>query len=149
MKETNKNLSNYKLSHVGIVVKDLNKTVKALEALGIGPFEKSLPPEGAEGLYFRGKLMDSKFQSVRTRIGNLELEIFEPDALPSPQKEFLDETGGGLHHLGFTVEDVEKEVNKLAEKGAEVTLTGKRHGELAAAYLDLKTDNIFIELMNF
>ncbi len=66
MQEPNQNLSGYQLSHVGIVVKDLEQTVKTLEALGIGPFEKRTPPEGAEGLYFRGKPMASKIpESLR------------------------------------------------------------------------------------
>jgi len=137
------------LCDIGVVVNDLDKTVKRLEALGIGPFKPARPPEGAEGLYYRGKPLVSKFRGLVARLGNVEMEIFEPGGKPNPWEEFLETKGEGIHHVGFHVDDVEKEVNRLTGQGAEVTLTGMINGKLAAAYVDLKVANILIELMSF
>ena len=137
------------LCDIGIVVKDLDKTVKRLETLGIGPFRPAQPPPGAEGMYYRGQPLVSSFRGLVTHLGTVEIEIFEPQGKPNPWEEFLDIKGEGIHHIGFRVSDVAKEVNRLTAQGAEVTLTGKIDGKLAAAYVDLKVANIIIELMSF
>jgi len=134
-----------KMWQVAVVVKDSNKTIKRLEELGIGPFVSATIPPGVE-LFFRGKPLISNFKILLAQMGNMELEIFEPDDKPSPYKEFLDKKGEGIHHIGFKVDDVEKEMEKLTGQGAEVILTGKKRGKLEAAYLDLKVGDIIVEL---
>jgi len=138
-----------RLCDIGIVVKDLDKTVTRLEALGIGPFMPVKPPPGAEGMYYRGKPLVSNFQGLVAHLGSIEVEIFKPTGKPNPWEDFIDAKGEGIHHIGFHVSDVEKEVNRLTARGAEVTLTGTILGKLAAAYVDLKVANIIIELMSF
>jgi methylmalonyl-CoA/ethylmalonyl-CoA epimerase len=135
------------LFQVAIVVRDMDKTVKRLESLGIGPFTYTPAPAGAEGLFFRGKPLTSNYQVLFAQLGDLELEIFQPDDKPSPWKEFLDTKGEGIHHLAFKVNDVEKEVDKLIKAGAEVILSGNLRGKLGMAYLDLKVGDIFVELV--
>jgi catechol 2,3-dioxygenase-like lactoylglutathione lyase family enzyme len=142
-------LTSSRLCDIGIVAKDLDKTVKRLQALGIGPFMLAKPPLGAEGMYYRGKPLVSSFQGLVTHLGSVEIEIFEPAGKPNPWEELIVTRGEGIHHVGFHVNDVEKEVKRLTDKGAEVTLTGTIHGKLAAAYVDLKVANIVIELMSF
>jgi methylmalonyl-CoA/ethylmalonyl-CoA epimerase len=137
------------LCDVAVVVRDINKTVKRLEALGLGPFKEVPPPPGAEGMFFRGKLLVANDRALAAYIGNLKLEIIQPGNEPSPWKEFLDKHGEGIHHLGFLVSDVEKEVNQLVNQGAEVILTGNISGKLGAAYVDPKAGNIIIELMSY
>jgi methylmalonyl-CoA/ethylmalonyl-CoA epimerase len=142
-------LTFYRICDIGIVVQDLDKTVKRLEALGIGPFVPARPLRGAEGLCYRSKPLVSNFRGLVAHLGNVELEIFEPNSKPNPWEEFFVTKGEGIHHIGFHVSDVEKEVNRLTAQGAEVTLTGTVNGKLAAAYIDLKVANIIIELMSF
>ena len=130
---------------VAAVVSDMDKTVKRLESLGIGPFTNTTIPPDAE-MFFRGKPLTQNFKLLITQIGNLELELFEPDDKPSPYKEFLDKNGEGFHHIGYKVNDVEEEVNRLTSQGAEVVITGKRRGKLDAAYVDLRVGGIIVEL---
>jgi methylmalonyl-CoA/ethylmalonyl-CoA epimerase len=139
----------FNLDHVAIVVRDIDKTIKCLETMGIGPFYKAEAPPGASGLFFRGQPLGWNFREYKAKIGDLEVEIFEPDDKPSPWKEFLDTKGEGIHHLGFYTEDVEKSANKLADQGAELILTGKIGGKLASSYFDLKVGNIFVHLVGF
>ena len=48
-------LTSSSLCDIGVVVKDLDKTIKRLEDYGFGPFNPAKPPEGVEGLCYRGK----------------------------------------------------------------------------------------------
>jgi methylmalonyl-CoA/ethylmalonyl-CoA epimerase len=137
------------LCDIGIVVKDLDKTVTRLEALGIGPFVPAQAPPGAEGLFYRGQPLTAKFRGLVAHLGAIELEIFEPQENPNPWEDFMATKGEGIHHIGFHVDDIEKEVNRLTDQGAEVIMTGKINGQLAAAYIDLKAGGLIIELMNY
>ncbi len=134
------------LYHVAVVVRDIDKTVKRLEAMGIGPFRAGEAPPGAEGMFYRGKPLAMDFKELIAKLGDIELELFQPGEKPSPWKEFLETRGEGLHHLGFRVDDVEKEIDRLTKQGAEVTLTAKAYGKIAGAYLDLKAGGIIVEL---
>jgi methylmalonyl-CoA/ethylmalonyl-CoA epimerase len=137
------------LRHIEIVVRDLEKTVKRFESLGIGPFKLGQAPDGAEGLVFRGKPLDTINKCVGTTLGGIDFEISEAGNAPSPWKEFLDTKGEGIYHLAFKVDDVEKEVNRLTSQGAEVLVTGKIRGKMGMAYVDIKAGNILIELISF
>ena len=75
-----------------------------------------------------------------------KLELFEPGEAESPWKEFLDSKDEGFHHIGFLVDDIEKAVDNLTAKGAEIILSVKIHGRLEAFYLDLGVGDIIIEL---
>ena len=132
-----------------VVVKDLEKTARRMETLGIGQVVHGQPPEGAEGLFYRGKPFDSNFKALIMRIGNLSLEFIQPDNKPNPWSDFLKARGEGIHHIGFQVKDVEKEVNRLTSLGAEVPFYGKINGKIGAAYIDLKVANLFLELTSF
>jgi hypothetical protein len=142
-------LATARLWDAAVVVNDLDKTVKRLETLGIGQPVTYGPPEGAEGLFYQGKPLESNMKVHLTRIGNMQIEFNQPDDKPNPWKDFLKKHGEGFHHLGFQVADVEKEVNRLTALGAEVPFYGKVKGKTGAAYIDLKIANLFIELTSF
>ena len=41
------------------------------------------------------------------------------------QKEYLEEKGEGISHLGFHVDDLDEEVKKMLDKGFKITSQGK------------------------
>ena len=120
-----------------------------MEALGIGPFIQGRPPSGAEGLYYHGKPLESNYQARIVRVGNMQLEIIQPDDKPNPWTEYLNTQGEGIHHIGFQIDDVEQAVSRLTGLGAEVPFFGKINGKVGAAYVDLKIANLFFELTSF
>jgi methylmalonyl-CoA/ethylmalonyl-CoA epimerase len=142
-------LTNGKLCDIGIVARDMNQTVKRLEALGIGPFLAPKPDPGTEGMSFRGQPLKGDFRAIIAQAGEANIELFEVHTKPSPWDEIIARRGEGIHHLGFRIADVEKEANRLAARGAEVVLTCMGRGKLEAAYLDLKVANIVIELIGY
>jgi len=139
-----------RLWDTAVLVKDLDKTIKRIKELGIGEIiEGGGPPEGAEGLFYKGKPLQGNMKACIVRIGNMSLEFIQPDDGPNPWSEFLKKKGEGIHHIGFQVKDVEKEINRLTGLGAEVPFYGKINGKIGAAYVDLKIANLVIELTSF
>ena len=135
-----------KVIQVGIVVKDVEKTVKRLTSLGIGPFEPMvLPPERQE--WFRDKRMYADFKIFGARIGDIQIELIQPISGDSPHKEFLETKGEGIQHIACAVEDVEKEVQKLTKEGATTLLRAKFPGGRGVAYMDLDAGGLIVELI--
>jgi methylmalonyl-CoA/ethylmalonyl-CoA epimerase len=137
-----------RLVHIGVVVRDMNKTIDRLNALGIGPFKpRILPPDAQEK--YRGKpFIPSKRVAIQiTQIGNMELELIQPIDGESPHQEFLDEKGEGIQHLGFIVDNLEEDVNCLTAEGSNVLLTSQFKGGGGVAYLDLDVAGLIVELV--
>ena len=131
---------------VGIVVRDVEKTVERLTSLGIGPFTvKSLPMEREE--WFRGEPMYADFKIYAAMIGDVEIELIQPLSGESPHKEFLETKGEGIQHIACAVADVPKTVEELTKLGASEMLRARFRGAGEVAYLDLGVSNIIVELM--
>ena len=79
----------------------------------------------------------------------MQIEIIQPDDKPNPWREFLDTRGEGIHHIGFQVDDVEGEVERMKSHGAEVSFIGKQNGQTGAAYVEMNVANLVIELTSF
>jgi len=120
---------------VAIVVKNIDETVKFYtEVFGIGPFEireVNFPHAtyyGQKGGY-RGKRAYAK-------LGPVTLELVELIDGKTVHETFLKEKGEGLHHIGFTVKDLQK-CEKEAEKlGLKVVQSMKREDGSGFIYLD-------------
>jgi len=137
-----------RLIHIGVVVRDMDKAVKRLTALGIGPFKpRNLPADARET--YRGKpFVPSKRVSIQTtQIGNMELELIQPIDGESPHQEFLDAKGEGIQHLGFIVDNLEKEVKHLTGRGSDILLTSQFKGGGGVTYLDLDAAGLVVELV--
>ena len=50
--------------------------------------------------------------------GSIDIKLIEPSSMTSPLVEFIKRSGGGLHHLAFRTESVERGVADLEEAGA-------------------------------
>ena len=136
------------LVHIGLVVRDMDRAIARLTALGIGPFKpRILPPDAKET--FRGQpFIPSQRVTIQiTRIGNLELELIQPIDGESPHQEFLEQKGEGIQHLGFIVDNLAESVKDLAAEGSSVMLTSQFKGGGGVAYLDLDAAGLIVELV--
>jgi hypothetical protein len=135
-----------KVIQVGLVVKDVEKTVERLTSLGIGPFNKmTLPPDREE--WFRGKRMYADFKIYGAMIGDIQIELIQPISGDSPHKEFLETNGEGIQHIACAVEDVQKEADKLTKEGAVTLMRAKFPGGRGVAYMDLDAGGLIVELI--
>jgi hypothetical protein len=138
------------LVHVGLVVADCEKVIHRLSALGIGPFTSYhkrlgvvLPVERR----VRGKRTDCKLKVMVAETAGLLVELTQPEG-KCIQSEFLDSRGEGIHHLGFCVEDLEGEVESLAEQGLMPVMEGSAGGERLFVFYELEQDGgILFELI--
>lgn len=98
------------------------ESVKSLNHIGIAvhSIEDQRPfYEGALGADFEG-FEDVPNQKVRVgffRVSNVRLELLEPTDPSSPVGKFLEKRGEGLHHLAFTVDDIQARIDDLKESG--------------------------------
>ena len=125
-----------KLIQVGIVVRDMEKTVERLVSLGIGPFTSLKKPPIAVRKVCGRPVENVALLAKRAQMGPVELELVQPVSGESIQKEILDKHGEGINHLGFFVDDLDGELAKLVDRGYEVISYVKRVDGTGTAYLD-------------
>jgi methylmalonyl-CoA/ethylmalonyl-CoA epimerase len=112
---------------VGVVVKDLARATQLLtELFGIGPFHFIEWPNRPESKYFfRGKEEQIKIRQAFTQVGPLELELIQPlEGEKNAYYEFLEQKGGGIHHILFEVENMDETVQNLAAHQVQVLQAG-------------------------
>ncbi len=136
---------------IGIVVDDLERTTNLLSTVfGIGPFRFIEWPNRPDSHFtYQGKEEPIKIRQAFVQVGPLELEFIQPlEGDRNAYREFLDRTGGGIHHLLFEVPDIEAVINEVAKSGVEVlqTGTGIRPGTRWALLDTLQQAGLYVEL---
>lgn len=144
--------NNWKLHHIGVAIRDMDKTVEYYQSLGIATLEPETLFESSAftDLKLYGKTPDTivKLRIRFVQIGPIQLELIQPVEGESPQKEFLESRGEGVNHIAFTVDNLDKETAKLVERGITIIAAGKRQTGGGFAYFETrKVGNIIIELM--
>jgi methylmalonyl-CoA/ethylmalonyl-CoA epimerase len=112
---------------VGIVVRDLERTTELVSQLfGIGPFRFIEWPNRPDSKYwYKGEEQSIKLRQAFVQVGNLELEFIQPvEGDRNAYKEFLEQKGGGLHHVLFEIDDMDSAVKALAALGVESLQAG-------------------------
>jgi len=99
-----------KLHHIGIVVKDIKE--------GINTYKDVF------GFSQESEIVHDKIQKVKvvffsTNTSDVQIELISPAAEDSPVSNFL-KKGGGLYHLCYESEDLEKDMEKFRKNGAKV-----------------------------
>ena len=137
-----------RVDQVGVVVRDMDRAIQYYGALGIGPFESLQKPPIKERTVHGRPANDVKILSKRAKMGTVELELVQPVSGASIQKEFLEERGEGINHLGFFVDDLDKEIAKLVARGFKVISSVKRADGTGSAYFDAdKIGGVLFELV--
>ena len=93
------------IDHIGIAVKDIEKSILL--------FEKLLNT----ACY---KIEEVIGQGVKTsffKTGNQKIELIASLGDQSPIESFLEKKGEGLHHIAFEVADIKSEVERLKSEG--------------------------------
>jgi methylmalonyl-CoA/ethylmalonyl-CoA epimerase len=102
-----------------IVVKDAEKTMQNfMDTFGIERgTKKPIPEPETFRTIYRGKQIRTKTWYYVFKMGEMTIELTEPDDVPSVWKEVLDEEGEGLCYLGVMVPDSAKAVKELEKAG--------------------------------
>jgi len=150
--------NDWKFHHVGILVNSIGKAIEHFRSLGVGPFPPFIGgPEGPQTVIFktvRGKPSDydMDLRLAESGMGQAGIELIQPLKGDSIYDEFLEKKGEGVHHIAFLVNDLDKEIAEMAERGFKVLQTGGRESEGIAlgkwAYFDTdKVGGVVTELI--
>jgi methylmalonyl-CoA/ethylmalonyl-CoA epimerase len=104
------------INHIGVAVKSLEENI---------PFYRDvlkLPFAGIE------EVADQKVRLAVFKAGETRIELLEPTAEDSPIARFIEKRGEGMHHLGYTVQGIEKAIAGLKAQGVRMIDESPRHG---------------------
>ena len=115
-----------RIVQVGVVVADLEKVTTSLsELFGIGPFRWVTWPDRAEARYwYCGKEEAIKIRQAFVQLGGVEVELIQPLEGKNGYRDFLDQKGGGIHHVLFEVSDIEPVLKEMEKSGIAVLQSG-------------------------
>jgi methylmalonyl-CoA/ethylmalonyl-CoA epimerase len=116
-----------KAIQIGIVVPNLEQSTRLLsELFGLGPFKFLEWPNRPDSKYwFRDHEEAIKIRQGFVQAGDLELELIQPiEGEQNAYRQFLNEHGGGIHHVLFEVDDMDTIVATLGTHGIKVLQAG-------------------------
>ena len=94
-----------KINHIAIAVSDVDQAlVFWRDALGLKVDHIEDVPS-------------QKSRVVFLPVGDSEVELVNPTSLDTGMAKFIEERGGGLHHLCFEVDDIDSMLDELSSKG--------------------------------
>jgi len=94
----------YKIDHLGVAVESIDEALGIYRALGLAETKREEVP---------GQKVVAAFLPV----GESRIELLQPTAGDSPVAKFLAKRGGGIHHVCFSVEDIDAALEDLSRKG--------------------------------
>lgn len=143
------------LTHLGLIVRDMKKTVEYYESLGIGVSAGPQPPNPVKDprpvaerpkpkTYIYGKSIDIDWsrpvEEKGLTEGNLQIGSLQLEVLPSPPSSFQwrysERTSEGISHICFNVPDIMGETARLVAKGLQIIFSIEGDGWIGENYLD-------------
>jgi len=96
-----------KIDHIAIIVKDIEASAGSFcESYGfkMNSASERVDPSG-------------EFKSVFITSGEIKIELISPIGSENAFSRFIEKRGEGFHHISIEVEDINKELDSLKEKG--------------------------------
>ena len=126
-----------KLKHVGIAVKNMKDALNVYRDMGF-----DISPEEL--------LEKQSLRIVTIATGEVMLELMEPLDSIGPVAKFIAKKGEGIHHLAFSVKNLDLAVEKLIQLGYSIIdypSTGLKGSKIAFMH-PKSTAGILIELID-
>ena len=126
-----------KIEHIGIAVKDLEKSNEVFKKL----FGKE---------HYKVETVESEAVSTSFfQLGETKIELLEATAEQSAIAKYLDKNREGIHHIAFDVEDIYSEIERLKNEGFQfISETPKKGADnKLVVFIHPKTANgLLVEL---
>ncbi|MBQ6322901.1 MAG: VOC family protein [Lachnospiraceae bacterium] len=121
------------ICQIGFLTTDLKRSMDMwIEKLHVGPWRVVTMNNQSvteNAFLVDGELVDAPYQFVLaiSYIGDMQVELIQPQFGPTIYQKFIDEHGEGIHHFKIVVppEEWEENLAAYAERGMELTMTGK------------------------
>jgi methylmalonyl-CoA/ethylmalonyl-CoA epimerase len=121
------------IDQVAYVVADMESALPRYEAI-YGPFEIS--EAAMDGCLIDGREASCTLKLAVNRAGPIEIELIEVLDGKTTHSEHLQRNGEGLHHVRFSVSDLDQKLTALEQEGFK-TVMYKRFGPTVVfAYLE-------------
>src|SRR3954463_4819252 len=104
------------INHIGIAVRSIDAQ---------RPFYEQTLGAIYEGVE---EVADQKVRVGFFRLGDVRLELLEPSDPSSTIATFLEKKGEGLHHVAYTVDDIESRIAELKQGGVRMIDDAPRPG---------------------
>lgn len=137
------------VTQIGIIVRDIEATSQEwAKFLGIeNPgWIVTAGLEEAQTNY-RGSPSEARAKLAFFELGNLTIELIEPDQQPSTWREFLDQHGEGVHHIAFGIKGMAEQKLVLKKAGFEFVQSGEYTGGRYAYFDSLPQLKVLLELL--
>lgn len=127
-----------RIHHLGIAVESIEKAVPVFELL------LGRPPDKTE------EVEDQKVRVAIFQVGESRIELLEASSPDSPIARFIARRGPGIHHLALTVDNLQKVLGDLGQRGISLIDTTPRvgaGGESVAFLHPSSTASVLVELL--
>lgn len=105
-----------KIDHIGIAVKNLDETLKFYQDI------LGLECAGTE------IVEEQKVKVAFLPIGDSEVELLESTEEDGPIAKFIEKKGEGIQHIAYRVDNIEKAIEEMKEKGIRMIDEKPRYG---------------------
>ena len=104
------------IEHIGIAVNNFEEAIEYYEnTLGLK-------------CYAIEEVPDQKVKTAFLMIGQTKIELLESTDPEGPIGKFIEKRGQGVHHLAFSVVDIDKNLQEAKEKGVRLIDSVPRKG---------------------
>lgn len=129
------------IAQICIVVPDVERAAKNfLDTFGVGPWHfYTYGKPLVKRMTRNGIPTEYKMKVALSNIGTMRIELIEPLEGDTVYKEFIENHGYGIHHLGLLTENMQRSIEEAEEAGLEMTMDGAGFGpddDGHYAYLD-------------
>lgn len=126
-----------KVEHIGIAVESLVTSIPLFEKLLNTPCYKT------------EEVWSENVKTAFFKTGDTKIELLQSLTGDGVIKKFLDKKGQGIHHIAFSVEDINEEITRLKREGFELINDKPKPGadnKLICFLQPKNTSGILIEL---
>ncbi len=126
-----------KIEHIGIAVKDLNRSNELFAKLfGKDHYKiEAVESEGVSTSFFM--------------LGETKIELLEAKSETSAIAKFIEKKGEGIHHIAYEVDDIHAEMERLKSEGFELINQTPKDGadnKLICFLHPKSTNGVLVEL---
>ena len=117
-----------RIDHIGVVVDDLQAGRRFLETLGLRhDRDIEVPDRGLKASFYR--------------CGDVSVEIIQLDDRAANRERMKGESMARIEHIAIEVDDIDKTVDDLSERGVEVTAAPTRVGPSISVWTKPETSD--------
>jgi methylmalonyl-CoA/ethylmalonyl-CoA epimerase len=96
-----------RIDHIGIAVEDLDAAIALYESLGMP-------------MAHRETVEEQGVEAALLAVGEGHIEVLRPLGEDTPVGKFVAKKGGGMHHVAYSVSDIDEALAEIKEAGLEL-----------------------------